>query len=76
MGRYKDPLDSQGLFVGCAAKLLEPNRHLRGSCTRFSPPEVDRTWDIWGSYYNIPKAILYLRKGDYNNLNSRHLHKW
>ena len=20
-------------------------------------------WGIWGSYYNIPKAIFYLRKG-------------
>ena len=22
-------------------------------------------WDIWGSYYNIPKAIFCLLKGDY-----------
>ena len=22
-------------------------------------------WGIWGSYYNIAKAILYLLKGDY-----------
>ena len=21
-------------------------------------------WGIWGSYYNIPKAIFYLLKGD------------
>ena len=21
-------------------------------------PEVDRIWGIWGSYYNIPKAIF------------------
>ena len=27
--------------------------------------EVDRIWGIWGSYYNIPKAIFYLLKGDY-----------
>ena len=24
-----------------------------------------RIWDIWGSYYNIPKAIVYLLKEDY-----------
>ena len=24
----------------------------------------DRIWCIWGSYYNIPKAIFYLLKGD------------
>ena len=29
----------------------------------FCPPEVDRLWGIWGSYYNIPKAIFYLLKG-------------
>ena len=23
-------------------------------------PEVDRTWCIWGSYDNIPRAIFYL----------------
>ena len=28
-----------------------------------SPPQVDRIWGIWGSYYNIPKALFY--KGDY-----------
>ena len=28
-------------------------------------PLVDRIWGIWGPYYNIPKAILYLHKGDY-----------
>ena len=31
----------------------------------YSPPEVDRIEGIWGSDYNIPKAILYLLKGDY-----------
>ena len=25
-------------------------------------------WCIWGSYYNVPKAIFYLLKGDYNAL--------
>ena len=32
----------------------------------YSPPPVDRIWGIWGSYYNIPKAIFYLLVGDYN----------
>ena len=31
-----------------------------------SPPEVDRIWGIWGSYHNIPRAIFYLLKVDYN----------
>ena len=31
----------------------------------YSPPEVDRIWGIWGSCYNIPKAIFYLLKKDY-----------
>ena len=31
----------------------------------YSPPQVDRIWGIMGSYYNIPKAIFYLLKGDY-----------
>ena len=30
------------------------------------PLKVDRIWGIWGSYYNIPKAIFYLLKGDYS----------
>ena len=33
----------------------------------YSPPLVDRIWGIWGSCYNIPKAIFYLLKGDYWN---------
>ena len=24
-----------------------------------SPPEVDRIWGIWGSYYNTSEAIFY-----------------
>ena len=29
------------------------------------PLLVDRIWVIWGSYFNIPKAIFYLLQGDY-----------
>ena len=32
----------------------------------YSPPLVDRIWDISGSCYNMPKAIFYLLKADYN----------
>ena len=32
----------------------------------YSPPEVDRIWGIWGFYYNVPKAMFYLLKGDYS----------
>ena len=31
----------------------------------YSPAQVDGIWGIWGCYYNIPKAIFYLLKGDY-----------
>ena len=27
----------------------------------------DRIWGIWGSYYNIPKAMFYLLQGDYDD---------
>ena len=29
-----------------------------------SPPSVDRIWGIWGSYYDMPRAIFYLLEGD------------
>ena len=32
---------------------------------------MDRIWGIWGSYYNIPKAIFYLLKGDYTKIGLR-----
>ena len=32
--------------------------------TLYSPPELHRIWGIWGSYYNIPEAIIfYLLQG-------------
>ena len=31
-------------------------------------PTLSRIWGIWGSYYNIPKAIFYLLKADYNSI--------
>ena len=31
----------------------------------YSPPYVDGTWGIWGSYFNLPKTIVYLLKGNY-----------
>ena len=35
-----------------------------------SPPKLDRISGIWGSYYYVPKAILYLLKGDYIDMTS------
>ena len=32
---------------------------------------MDRIWGIWGSYYNIPKAIFYLLMGDYTSVGAR-----
>ena len=32
----------------------------------YSPPEVDRIWGIWGTYFHIAKAILYRLKGHYS----------
>ena len=37
----------------------------------YSPPKVYRIWGIWGSYHNMPKAMFYLLKGDYNGLGCR-----
>ena len=34
----------------------------------YNPPQVDRIWDIWGSYYNIPKVMFCLHKGEYTIL--------
>ena len=33
----------------------------------YSPPYVDRIRAIWGSYFDIPKAIFYLLRGDCND---------
>ena len=30
-----------------------------------------RIWVIWGSYYNLPKAMLYLLKGEYTFFESK-----
>ena len=40
----------------------------------YNPPQVDRIWGIWGSGYNIPKAIFYLLKGDYRGLRTLPFH--
>ena len=37
----------------------------------YSPPQVERIWGTWGSYYSIPNAIFYLLKGDYKWLTIR-----
>ena len=40
-----------------AARLRGSHRH--ESKTGYSPTYVDRIWGIWGSCYNMPKAIFY-----------------
>ena len=45
---YGEYLEPQGLAYNYIKDQLD------------NPPEVDRILGIWGSYYNIPKAIFYL----------------
>ena len=39
--------------------------HFAATVRVYSPPYLDRIWGIWGSYYNIPKAVSFLLQGDY-----------
>ena len=43
-------------ILGIMAKKMEITMYGLGFRI-YDPAEVDRTWGIWGSYYNIPKAI-------------------
>ena len=55
------------LLQTCAwdLRLLGALGSLFGKRSRvYSPPLVNRTWDIWGSVYIIPKVIFYLLKED------------
>ena len=36
---------------------------------------MDKIWCMSGSYYNIPKAIFYLLKGDYNGKENGNYYK-
>ena len=47
-----------------------------GNHGEYSLPEVDRIWGIWGCYDNLPKAIFYLLKGDYNFMQDFQYDKW
>ena len=49
------------------AGILAQNQfwHKKALSQVYSPPSVDRIWGIWGSYYNIPKNIFALLRGDY-----------
>ena len=51
-----------------ASARLSTTESFPKSSRMYSPPSVDRIWGIWGSYYNMPKAIFYLLKGDYRAL--------
>ena len=37
---------------------------------RVRAPYIHRIWGKWGSYYDSPKAIFYLLKGDYTRLDN------
>ena len=63
---FREPLALKTLVVIC----LPTKLHVYGYAARVSrnmptrsAPEVDYIWGIWGSSYNIPKAIFYLLKG-------------
>ena len=43
---------------------METTRLQQGIYWVYNPPQVDRIWGMWGSYYNIFKAICYLLKRD------------
>ena len=74
MSSWLPPGFSLGFSVRCLQELLgKYRRDGAGNFTRYdfwgilgySPPEVNRTWSIWGSYHNISKAIFYILKGHY-----------
>ena len=53
------------LFQARAGEDIAAEAKKRRITAVYSPPQVDRTCGILGSYYNIPKAIFYRIKGDY-----------
>ena len=56
----------RGLQNGLQPPASNPKQVERSGCGVYCGfSQVDRIWGIWGSYYNIPKAIFYLLKGDY-----------
>ena len=64
------PPDSHVIVIGSLPGVggIEKNLMNARCPSVYSPPEVDRIGGIWGSYYNISKAIFYLLKGDYSIL--------
>ena len=46
------------------------------NCKPYGPPEVDGIWGIWGYYYNIPKTIFCLLKGDYWGMGRKGARSW
>ena len=68
IGNYFDPNPYTG-SSGTDSLRQPPVNILNGDgCQQFSynlystysPPQVDRIWGVWGSCYNILKAIFYL----------------
>ena len=65
LGKYS-PYGYLGPFGLVATELALGAAGLYRTRSRvYSPAQVDRIWGIWGSYFNIPKAIFCLLKGDY-----------
>ena len=59
-----------GGYIGITGKKMETAMGL--ALRAYSPPSVDRVWVVWGSSYNVPKAIFYRLKGDYDSMQRKH----
>ena len=63
--KTRNNLASHGGLRGKNVTLIAGAEGGGGGERIYSPSFVDRIWGIWGSYYNIPKAIVYLLQADY-----------
>ena len=52
--------ENSGAFSPVGAAVVKQCR----TSNMYSPPQIDRIWDILDSYYTIPKAIFYLLDRD------------
>ena len=57
----RTPLRALGGPYGSSVSFSQSGCKLAGKT--YSPPQVDRIWGIWESYYNVPKALFHLLKG-------------
>ena len=63
MCRYAARISSIKKNVTFGRLLQLPGLHIP-TTHKYSPPQVDRIWGIWGSYYTVPKAKFDLLNGD------------